>query len=238
MLPVEAAILEETSPSSSSTTTAAPAGTGDNAKSSVSLSDAFADHRNSGLDGYVFGGVNSLKFSQISCSGKEVLSRCAARFDVLPTVAEGHTILPAELQRDLDRKTWRLIYEWQQTHTGIKSTRCLAALIINRSDNPVQVLRMEIVEGREVTLLGGKEGFDAESHTILPRGSVIVFAYGFTPNPVDLAHVKIRVFTTAFNSQISTRKDRTNCVAIGGCTARYLEKSLTDWWGKYVILVS
>ena len=99
---------------------------------------------------------------------------------------------------------------------------------------------MELIEGRNVHLIGaGHQFFDSESNTLMPVcGCAVVFAYGFTPSIVDLAHVKVKLFTTAFESQLSTRRDRTSCSAVGGCAVRFAEKSLTDWWGKYVLLVT
>jgi hypothetical protein len=196
------------------------------------------------VDGYTFGSVNILKFASVACSESEVLQRCEDRLkSVVKTSTPGDVNFdPAAYQRELDQKVWRLVYEWQCIHTTIRASRCIAALVINRSEHHVQILRTEMMEGKNVRILGGTPevgGYDGESRSILcGGGSAIIFAYGFTPNLIDPGHVKVRVFTSAFSGQISTRKAGTSCQAVGGYDVRYLEKSSTDWWAKYVILVS
>ena len=65
-----------------------------------------------------------------------------------------------------------------------------------------------------------------------------MFAYGFVPTPINAAHVQVGVLTSAFHATVSTRPQGTTCAAVGGYTAGYLEKSLSDYWAKYVIVVT
>jgi molybdopterin-binding protein len=196
------------------------------------------------VDGYTFGSVNILKFGSFSGGENDVLNKCEERLrTVVRTSHPGEPGFdPTVYYRELDQKVWRLIYEWQLIHTTIRASRCIATLIINRSEHHVQILRTELMEGKNVRVLGGTVdvgGFDHESRTVLSGGgSAIVFAYGFTPNLVDAGHVKVRIFTSAFSGQVSTRKAGTSCTGVGGYDVRYLEKSSTDWWAKFVILVS
>lgn len=84
----------------------------------------------------------------------------------------------------------------------------------------------------------GEGGYDHESRCIMGGGFVVIFAYGFTPTIWDLAHVKVEVKTTAFTATVATRKNRTQCQSCEGNAAGFLEKTLNDWWGKYVIIVN
>jgi hypothetical protein len=222
-----------------------------------------------GLDGYKFGTANGMKFPMMSCSDKELLKIEADRLKMVPSGArmlrvsvededevkaegdgEGERSasmwsdatdsVGREDQRRLDEALWQMVSDWSSAHSGMSSCRCCLLAIINRSSAPVQILRTEVTEGRNVHIygVGGGAGYDAESRSIMPNGVAVVFAYGFRPSIVDKAHVKVCVFTSAFTATVATRKDRTNCEAVGGCCAGYLEKSLTEWWGKYVLVVA
>ena len=145
-----------------------------------------------------------------------------------------------DIHRELDRRVWQFISEWTCTHGVLSTSRCLALIIINHSSEPVQVLRTDVKEGKNVIIygVGMGSGFDAEARTLMGHGgAAVVFAYGFRPSPIDLAHVKVVVQTSAFEAQVSTRPNRTECAAVGGFNCGYLEKSLSDIWAKYVLLI-
>ncbi len=202
--------------------------------SAMAVTDSSADE---GLGDYQFGSANMLKFPSVSFSEMQILNRCSDR---LRLIYEPASPLRNEVKmKFLDECVWQLICEWQQTHRLAFSSRCAATLILNNSATPVQILNCELVEGKDVVFRGTPTSYDVESRTILPLGgSVLMFTFGKTVTLVDLAHVKVRLETTAFNSQISTRGDRTTCNANGEFQARFLEKTLTDWWGKYIILIT
>ena len=215
-----------------------------------------------GFQNYRFGKANSTKHAFVQCSEKDLLLRAARR------LAEPVSSLAIHSDKDskdegqqpgillfakfLDERVWQSVCEWRTNHQQLQSSRCLAALIINQSDNPVQILRTEVQEGRNVVIFGvsatstswnadggAQRGYDEESRTLKGGGSaVVVFAFGFLPTPIDMAHVRVNIVTSAFNATVSTRPNRTSCVAVGGYTAGYLEKSLTDYWSKYVIIAS
>jgi hypothetical protein len=210
-----------------------------------------------GLDGYKFGAANMKKFPTASYSAKELLQVQSERFQALNSGAqiarnpeEGEIVGTAtwsdavnkshsEDQRQLDESLWQMVSDFSSSHSGMNSCRCCLFAIINRSTTPVQILRTEMMEGRSVHILGvgGRNGYDPESRSIMPNGGVaVIFAYGYRPSLVDKAHVKVCVFTSAFTANVATRKDRTNCEAVGGCCAGFLEKSLSQWWCKYVLV--
>ena len=215
-----------------------------------------------GFQSYRFGKANSTKHTFVQCSEKDLLLRAARRLaEPVSSLTihsdkdskdEGHQPGILLFAKFLDDRVWQSVCEWRANHHQLQSSRCLATLIINQSDNPVQILRTEVQEGRNVVIFGvsatstswdadggAQKGYDEESRTLKGGGSaVVVFAFGFLPTPIDMAHVRVNIVTSAFNATVSTRPNRTSCVAVGGYTAGYLEKSLTDYWSKYVIIVS
>ena len=161
----------------------------------------------------------------------------------------------------LDARVWQLVCEWTSAHKSLQASRCLAVLIINESESPVQILKSDVLEGRNIVTFGvdvlsssvGKggrargmegagsdvKGYDEESHTLSGcGGAAVVFSYGFLPTLIDPSDVEISLITSAFTATLSTKPNRTTCAATGGYTAGYLEKSRTESWAKYVILVS
>ena len=81
-------------------------------------------------------------------------------------------------------------------------------------------------------------GYDEESRTIMSGGgAVVIFAYGFVPTLVDFAQVRIGIITSAFTAQISSNITLTSCQTVGGYSGGFLEKSTTEHWAKYVMVV-
>ena len=231
---------------------------------------------------YRFGTANKIKHT-VLCPEKEVLQRGARRFTEACHCPVPHTESTSPSSpsspRDvsliqhkrglitfaqfLDARVWQLVGEWTTAHKSLQASRCLAVLIINESESPVQILKSDVLEGRNIVTFGvdassssvgkgGKggtstgtiigsdvKGYDEESHTLHGcGGAAVVFSYGFLPTLIDPSHVEILLVTSAFSATLSTKPNRTTCAATGGYTAGYLEKSRTEAWAKYVILVS
>ena len=141
--------------------------------------------------------------------------------------------------RSLDEKVWSLVWEWESTHQGLSAARCCATTIINRSDGQIQLARVQMVTGRNVLLLGSeKTGFDAESRSILPDGVVVIFMWAFSPSPIEIGNLKANINTAAFWATVSSVQRQSCCESRGGFTAGYLEKTVTEWWSKYVLLIT
>ena len=233
---------------------------------------------------YRFGTANKIKHT-VLCPEKEVLKRGARRFteacQCAASLTESTSPCSPSSPRDisltqhkrgllafaqfLDVRVWQLVSEWTTAHKSLQASRCLAVLIINESESPVQILKGDVLEGRNIVTfgvdvlsssvgMGGRsgtgtgtgtgvgcdvKGYDEESHTLLGcGGAAVVFSYGFLPTLIDPSHVEITLITSAFSATLSTKPNRTTCLATGGYTAGYLEKSRTEAWAKYVILVS
>lgn len=224
--------------------------------------------------GYRFGEANHVKhtpsLSSAQCTEKDVISRAARRLaEPIPSVARPTSTFESDadqlsesrysdsytVAKVLDERMWQVVGDWRAraTQQQLQRSRCLALLIINQSKNPTQILRTDVLEGRNVVIFsatssissvafpGGSNasGYDEESRTLMGGGAAVVFAFGFIPSPIDPAHVKLEIVTTAFNATVSTRPNATrSCVAVGGYMAGYHEKSLADYWAKYVIIVN
>ena len=215
-----------------------------------------------GIQSYRFGKANITKHTFVQCSDKDLMQRSARRLaEPLPALPPSSGTDDIEMRRltetalfakFLDERVWHCVSEWRDNHQQLQSSRCLAVLIINQSTNPVQILRHEMQEGKNTVIFGvsamntprdsgmeNQRGYDEESRTLKGGGgAAVIFAFGFLPTPIDIAHVKVNIATSAFNATVSTRPNRTLCVAVGGHTAGYLEKSLSDYWAKYTIVVN
>eukprot|EP01041_Mallomonas_annulata_P001683 gene1683-3255_t len=178
------------------------------------------------LDGYKFGTANKTRLSKEIFTEKEVLIRAQNRLNV------GYI----EWSK-LDDAVWQLIWEWDHSHSGLHASRCCACILINSSNSPIQLARTQVVEGRGLQVLSCQR-FDEESRSIAPNGVVVLFAYAYSPSPIDVGHVKVLVFTPAFTATLSSRKRDTKCESQGGFATGFLEKTLDRWWSKNVILIT
>lgn len=206
---------------------------------------------------YQFGSANKNPFTKGNWGENEVLQRGATR--LLREMRGSQSVQDQDRGRDgedgdsvavlgmddahhqmVDERVWQLVCEWTSTHTAFNTSRCLALIILNHSPNPIYILRVDVVEGKNYVLMGSGVGnqYDSETRGVMPGGAVVLFAYAFRPSLVDLAHVTIGMQTGAFTAQVSSRRDRTDCRPVGGFTAGYLEKSLAEVWGKFVLLVT
>jgi hypothetical protein len=201
---------------------------------------------------YQFGSANKNPVKRGSWGEQEVLQRAASRLLRETDGFEGQREQEEsegkdtrarrvdDQHRSIDERVWQLVGEWTCTHAVLNTSRCLALVLLNHSLHPVQILRVEMQEGKNYQIMGVGVGggFDPESRAILPGGAVVLFAYAFRPSPIDLAHVKVLVQTSAFTTRASTRPNRTECSAVGGFTVGYLEKSLSDVCCKCVLLIT
>ena len=139
----------------------------------------------------------------------------------------------------MDDLVWQLVMDWHHNHRlMLNPSRCSAVLIINNSSTFVQILETELQEGAGVVTLGVGKGYDADSRTLLNNGgAAVVFAYGARPSLLDLAHVKIKLFSTAFTAVVTTRESKTKCNRKDNFRATLKEKSEYRYGSKVVILV-
>lgn len=179
------------------------------------------------IDGYRFGSVNSTKLLRITGPETDIIRRSEYY------LKQSYPSLKA-----LDERIWRLIWEWECTHMGLMATRCCVTLILNRSDSPLQIGKVQIIHGKNVMILGSDDtGYEAESRCIQPDGSVVIFMWAFTPTPIELGLIKANIITAEFTATIAGTQRETFCTSYGGLSVGFLEKTVSEWWSKYVILI-
>ena len=72
----------------------------------------------------------------------------------------------------------------------------------------------------------------------MPGGSVLAFAWAFSPTPIDPGHLKAVFSCAAFSATVSSIQKESLCEPCGGFAVDFLEKTVSEWWSKYVILVT
>jgi hypothetical protein len=105
------------------------------------------------LDGYRLGSANNMSLRKIVGPENDVLMRMNGR------ILGGYSSLA-----QMDESVWRLVWEWDCTHTGLQASRCCATVIVNNSLSPLQIARVQIVHGKNVLILGSQAtGYEVES---------------------------------------------------------------------------
>jgi len=204
----------------------------DGRRNTLSTSEAFrqvVDESQLGaLDGYRFGAANGTVLTQITGSEDDVLKR-----------ATHHLEKEIGSWQRVDQHIWRLLWEWGCIHSNLSACRCSVTLLINRSDSPIQITRVQLVIGRNVLIIGSSlTGYEAESRSLMPEGMMIVFICAFQETPLDIGHLKANINTAAFSAVVASTQRESFCEAKGGFTIGFLEKTVSDWWSKYVIVIS
>jgi len=179
------------------------------------------------IDGYRFGAANGRELKRITGSEHDILLR--ACFHLENSLTSWQVV---------DQRIWTLIWEWGCINPN---SRCCVTAIINRSDSPIQITRVQMVIGRNVLIIGSKAtGYEVESRCLLPEGMVIVFISAFPESAlsIDSGHLKANINTAAFSAVIASTQRESFCEGKGGFTVGFLEKTVNEWWSKYVIVVS
>jgi hypothetical protein len=180
------------------------------------------------LDGYRFGTANSEKIRCTNMNEKNVLRMIR---EYMSTEVNNWS--------ELDKRLWSIISHWDYNHSGLQASRVCLFLVINRSDSPVQISRLQMVHGKTITLFGSLvTGYESESRCVMPEGIALVVACGFSPSPIEVGHLKAVIDCPAFRVVIASTQRESACEGKSGFRAGFLEKSVTEWWSKYVLIVS
>ena len=192
---------------------------------------------------YIFGSLNDKRFVNVKVKDDEIFNGVRESFLLYEDGAMSAKYPGSHSDSDenkyyryFDEKICKLIWDWKFNHQGLGFSRCCAVLLVNKADSPLQILKIDVKEGRNVTVFGAM-GYDSESQTIAPGGIALVFAYGFRPSLLDAAHIKLLFHTNFFNGTITTRYNTTNIDTMGNCRIQFLEKLVTDSFAKYVVLL-
>eukprot|EP01034_Spumella_vulgaris_P021564 gene21564-27602_t len=180
------------------------------------------------LDGYRFGLANNRQLQQITGSEIDVLKR-----------AQHYIEKGCRSWKELDEYIWSLLWEWGCVHSSFGSCRCCVTLFVNRSDSPIQITRVQMVVGRNVVIMGSPAtGYEAESRCILPNGYAVIFICAFAQSPLEVGHLQANINTAAFSAVVASTQRESFCEAKGGFTVGFLEKTVNEWWCKYVVVIS
>lgn len=180
------------------------------------------------LDGYRFGSVNGKILPQVSGTEHDILTRAQ------------YFLQQHQTQwKSLDEHIWKLLWEWGCIHAHLASCRCCVTVFINRSESPIQITRLHMLMGRNILIVGSEgTGYEYESRLILPHGYVVIFISAFPQSPLEIGHLKANIHSAAFTAVLASTQRETTCDAKGGFKIGFLEKTVSEWWSKYIVVVS
>jgi hypothetical protein len=103
----------------------------------------------------------------------------------------------------------------------------------------MQFTRVQILNGRNVVIIGSDNtGYEIETRSVQPNGAIVMFICAFSPSTMDNGDFKVNVDTAAFRATISSANKETVCESKGGFHVGFLEKTVSDFWSKYVIVIN
>jgi len=180
------------------------------------------------LDGYRFGSANEPFKRPNNMAEKELMRAFQASME-----------RPFASWAELDSRVWSMVEAWDASHRALRASRCCAFIVINRSDTPVQISRMQMIRGNHMLLLGSSAcGFDPDSRSILAHGVVIFFASAFVPTPIEVGHLKACIECPAFSATVASTQRESSCETKGAFHVGFIEKSVSEWYSKYVLVIS
>ena len=111
-------------------------------------------------------------------------------------------------------------------------------VLINRSESPIQLERLQLTLGRKILFFGTMEtGYCSHSRTIQSQGVLVLFLCAVLQSPLEVGHISMKIDSGAFSAVITSTQRETSCTAKGGYRVGFLEKVAKDWWSKYVIVI-
>lgn len=200
---------------------------------------------------YVFGYVNPQGYLPYKFrSERQIIKRAAESFAKIALIQNPDSDALFLYYRQLDEAMWSLVSDWRNNHKA-RPSRCNVCMILNNCPNYMQIIELDLVEGRDYVIFGVGDiestasieyayatSYDPVTRSLRGNGGVLViFAYGHVIR--DSANVDIKINTTGFTALVSTKKNTTHCVSLPGFSAGYLEKSqsASRSWTKSVISV-
>jgi len=140
----------------------------------------------------------------------------------------------------LDEEAWGLINNCRHFFSGISSKHCLAAGFINGTDYDIQIKSTTLLEGGSPCCHMPSKDYDEINCLLKPGGAIIFFAWGVPPSLNQDGGIFLHVETNAFVCSLLDRASPlTSVETLAGrqCKCVFLEKSISDWWAKYWVLV-
>lgn len=140
----------------------------------------------------------------------------------------------------LDEEAWGLINSWRQFFFGIKSKHCLVAGFINGTGHDIQVKSTILLEGGSPCCHIPSRDYDELNNLLKPGGAIIFFSWGVPPSLNNEGRIHLFIETNAFTCNLLDRNSPlTSIDVLPGCEQKciFVEKSISDWWAKYWVLV-
>lgn len=161
----------------------------------------------------------------------EVIENCFARVQHLGGE------LPTYLSC-LDEESWALVSSWRYLFSGIKSRHCMVAGFINGTGANIQIKSTKLVQGGSPCYNIPTRDYDETNCVLGPGAAIIFFAWGLQPTLKHEGQILMNIETNAFNCYLMNKKSHlTSLEALSGYHCIFLEKSISEWWTKYWVLV-
>ncbi len=180
---------------------------------------------------HLFGSVNfqDIRSADDTLDNEATIDQCIRRVGYLS--GDSSSFLSS-----LDEEAWGLISSWRYLYSGIHSRRCLVAALINSTGKDIQIKSTLLLEGGSPCCHIPSQGYDKLNGILKPGGAILFFCWGVPPNLSEdgriFLHVETNVCSCKFSSNISpltSAEPRNKCI--------FLEKSVSDWWAKYWLLI-
>ena len=182
---------------------------------------------------HIFGSVNreEMPFNSTGYDEIEVIENCFARVQYL----DGES--PAYFS-SLDAECWALISSWRCLFSGIKSRHCMAAGFINGTGVDVQIKSTKLVQGGSPCYHIPTREYDETIGILSPGAAIIFFAWGSQPTHKHEGQIYMSIDTNAFSCGLVNKKSSsTSLEPKTGYHCIFLERSISEWWAKYWVLV-
>ena len=140
----------------------------------------------------------------------------------------------------LDEEAWSLINSWRKIFVGIKSKHCLVAGFINGTGHDIQVTSTTLLEGGSPCCQIPSRDYDELNNILKPGGAIILFSWGVPPSLSNEGRIHLAVETNIFTCNLLDRNSPlTSIEVLPGQEDKciFVEKSISDWWAKYWVLV-
>lgn len=182
---------------------------------------------------HIFGSVNKeeMPFNNFNYDAIEIVESCFTRVQHLG--GESSTYFAS-----LDQESWALISSWRYLFSGLKSRHCMVAGFINGTGSQIQIKSVKLVQGGSPCYHIPTRDYDETNNILGPGGAILFFAWGAPPTLKHEVQIVMSIETNAFFCNFINKKSTmTSLESLSGYNCIFLEKSISEWWAKYWVLV-
>jgi hypothetical protein len=182
---------------------------------------------------HVFGSMNKeeVPFNDTNIDEIEVIEKCFARVQHLG--GESPTFFSS-----LDEESWSLVSTWRYLFSGLRSRHCMVAGFINGTGTNIQLKCSKLMLGASPCYQIPTRDYDGTHSTLAPGAAVIYFAWGSQPTLKRKGQIVMSIETNCFHCNLMNEKGTfTSIESSIGYSCIFMEKSISDWWAKYWVLI-